>query len=737
MLGLIPVAADQAMSLYADTPVAVRTARASSWDATMMLAEVYGKQLVRKGESRGVEKLLFSTTERLRQRVVARICWEFAAAGKLDEGLRFADAHRPPPWKSNSESDVPYSDRDDCVATLANGAWRLDLKSRLDWWVTNATKVPTEVRRAAERTAPVITDRSIPVQGVGARFGTTEGHAIRLVPGVTDLQNLIKPDTWRSGPERGVDLFVLMSLDSDDELIAFADGVAPCRLTSLVDSTGQSLLDFPDSDGLVEIPTPSGPRWEFYEGVASVRGDGRTLAFQPVGSSAPSEQATFVRATGTMAVQIARTCATTRTAAAPLRGGSIYRSDDLSLKVTRLEPSRMALFVRSPLEYQDFLAEFPTQMVVQLTSAADSGGHRKMAFGLCTAVPPKPPRLRRLLWLSGRRPHVFPEALWPHLRPPEAERQNTIQRIHHTAGTQRPGSCRNRVHDGRALTRGGPFCGAGRRRGQAVFSLSVLQRATHAARGQRGRPRAVCTEKRRTYAAMVYAVDRGVGRLVEALNKTDTRDNTLIVFLSDNGGKIGGGSSNGPLRQGKGSVCEGGFRVPMFFCWPGHVPAGQRFSHPVTALDFYPTFARPAGAVPTQKLDGKDIWDSLQNGTSPRPQESIFALRHWNGFHNVGIRQDQWKAMKRGPRGPWELFDLQTDIGEQHDVSQAHPQLLASMVRQGKQWSQAHTQPRWFITAESEDAWQEKRMPVYDATFHLPTDAAGNTAKPPTGTPPE
>jgi arylsulfatase B len=79
-------------------------------------------------------------------------------------------------------------------------------------------------------------------------------------------------------------------------------------------------------------------------------------------------------------------------------------------------------------------------------------------------------------------------------------------------------------------------------------------------------------EKRRTYAAMVHAVDRGIEDVVETLKQNKEFDNTLIVFLSDNGGKLGAGANNTPLKQGKGSVCEGGYRVPMFFHWPKQVP---------------------------------------------------------------------------------------------------------------------------------------------------------------------
>lgn len=224
-------------------------------------------------------------------------------------------------------------------------------------------------------------------------------------------------------------------------------------------------------------------------------------------------------------------------------------------------------------------------------------------------------------------------------------------------------------------------------------------------------------EKRRTYAAMVHAVDRGVGQITEALQQTMALDNTLIVFLSDNGGKIGGGSSNLPLKQGKGSVCEGGFRVPMFFYWPGHVPAGQKYSHPVSAIDFYPTFAGLANAdVPeSQKLDGKNIWADFVAGRSARPGQNIFAMRYYATFGNIGVRQDQWKATCIAKK--WQLFNIEDDIAETTDVSEQHPDVVNAIIRDTKSWTQNHVPPQWFDNPEAGKRWVENGMPNYEALF--------------------
>ena len=230
----------------------------------------------------------------------------------------------------------------------------------------------------------------------------------------------------------------------------------------------------------------------------------------------------------------------------------------------------------------------------------------------------------------------------------------------------------------------------------------------------------IADEKRRTYAAMVHAVDRGVGRLVEALKTTGQWDDTLIVFFSDNGGKISAGATNRPLRDGKGSTYEGGYRVPMFFHWPGHLPEASRYDRPVTALDLYPTFAALAGAeLPAGKhLDGVDIWDALVAGRDTRRDKLIFALRHRDGYSDVGARRNEWKISRVG-QGPWKLFDVDRDPGETRDLSDQHSDQLAELVGLTEQWSRTHTEPRWFHELKARDDWKATEMPNFDKTFSL------------------
>lgn len=223
---------------------------------------------------------------------------------------------------------------------------------------------------------------------------------------------------------------------------------------------------------------------------------------------------------------------------------------------------------------------------------------------------------------------------------------------------------------------------------------------------------------RRTYAAMVYAVDRGVGEIVTALKESGEYENTLVVFMSDNGGKLSKGATNFPLREGKGSTCEGGYRVPMFFHWPEKITSGSTFSHPVSALDLYPTFAALANAATSKDkiIDGKDIWYAVSTGKDTRKGEPVFVLRHREGYSDVGIRQDQWKALKTN-QNEWKLYNIDEDMGEENNLSEQHPEQLKKMVLEAQKWSKTHTEPQWFDPEELRKDWEEQEMAKFKKTF--------------------
>ncbi|UMB61700.1 sulfatase-like hydrolase/transferase [Lutibacter sp. A80] len=225
---------------------------------------------------------------------------------------------------------------------------------------------------------------------------------------------------------------------------------------------------------------------------------------------------------------------------------------------------------------------------------------------------------------------------------------------------------------------------------------------------------------RRTYAAMVYAVDRGVGEIVKTLKETNQYNNTLIVFMSDNGGNFDHGANNYPLKGTKGDAWEGGYRVPMFFHYPNKLPKGKKFDYPVSALDLYPTFVNLGkGKIPKNKLlSGKDIMESIINNSEPHKDNMIYCLRYRHGFSDVGARLGDWKITRVGNE-PWRLTNITQDIGEKKNMGGRYPERLKKMVEETQKWTEGFVQPLWFYSAKDEELWNDGRMPQYKETFEV------------------
>ena len=190
--------------------------------------------------------------------------------------------------------------------------------------------------------------------------------------------------------------------------------------------------------------------------------------------------------------------------------------------------------------------------------------------------------------------------------------------------------------------------------------------------------------RRRIYAAMVDCMDEAVGRILAALDEHGfAADDTLIFFCSDNGGVPQHGS-NGKLRGGKGTLYEGGLRVPAIVAWGSKLKAGTVVDEPLHMVDLYPTLLRLAGAKTTQAkpLDGRDAWPTIAQG---RPTPHEFILHNVTPFHGA-IRMGNWKLIHNGhvranatqpdPTETWELFDIANDRSEQHDLSRQRPEVL-------------------------------------------------------------
>jgi arylsulfatase A-like enzyme len=196
---------------------------------------------------------------------------------------------------------------------------------------------------------------------------------------------------------------------------------------------------------------------------------------------------------------------------------------------------------------------------------------------------------------------------------------------------------------------------------------------------------------RRTYAGMVACLDDEIGKVVAALDKKGLRDNTLIVFHSDNGGttnpmfagqmadlsKTKLPCDNGPYRDGKGTLFEGGCRVVACANWPGHIKA-QTVDGIIHAVDMYPTLAKLAGAstAKSKPLDGLDVWDTIaENKPSPRT-EVIYNVEPFRG----AVRQGDWKLIWRTliPTSV-DLYNLAEDPYEKNNVAAAHADKVTAM----------------------------------------------------------
>ncbi len=199
---------------------------------------------------------------------------------------------------------------------------------------------------------------------------------------------------------------------------------------------------------------------------------------------------------------------------------------------------------------------------------------------------------------------------------------------------------------------------------------------------------------RRTYAAMTIAMDDAVGRVLETLRKEGLEDNTLIFFLSDNGGPTPQTtSSNAPLRGYKGQVLEGGIRIPFMVQWKGRIPEGKVVSEPVVSLDILPTILAAAGrpAVEQDKLDGIDLLPFLLGEKADRPHNIIY----WRFHDQRAIRSHDWKLVKRGKGDAWELYNLTEDIGESKNQSAQMPDKVKELEELWQKWNAELQEPKW------------------------------------------
>ena len=209
-----------------------------------------------------------------------------------------------------------------------------------------------------------------------------------------------------------------------------------------------------------------------------------------------------------------------------------------------------------------------------------------------------------------------------------------------------------------------------------------------------------------TYAAMIASVDESVGRVMTVLDELKLAENTVLIFASDNGGvggyvregikKAGDVTDNAPLRSGKGSLYEGGTRVPLIVRWPGATKPGSICEVPATHVDILPTFAAMAGAKkPDQPLDGESLVSLLRDPAAKLQREAVF--QHFPGYLGAGadtwrttpvstVIVGDWKLMEFLEDGRLELYNLRNDIGETKNLASAQPEKAKELHEKLAAW---------------------------------------------------
>ncbi|MCA9263905.1 MAG: sulfatase [Planctomycetales bacterium] len=212
-----------------------------------------------------------------------------------------------------------------------------------------------------------------------------------------------------------------------------------------------------------------------------------------------------------------------------------------------------------------------------------------------------------------------------------------------------------------------------------------------------------------TYAAMIHSVDESVGRIVQELDRLKIRDKTVVLFTSDNGGVGGyhipgtnqtkGTTDNAPLREGKGTLYEGGIRVPFIAAWPGHIPSGAQSDEPIAHVDLFPTFVElAAGTLPeTQTLDGVSFSQLLVDPQARLADRALFW--HFPGYLEAYIREATWRTtpvsvIRRGnyklfeflEDNHLELYDLAKDVSETQNLAASHPETVSQLHQELQKW---------------------------------------------------
>ena len=205
---------------------------------------------------------------------------------------------------------------------------------------------------------------------------------------------------------------------------------------------------------------------------------------------------------------------------------------------------------------------------------------------------------------------------------------------------------------------------------------------------------------RKTLAAMTWSLDENIGKLSHKLDELNILDNTLIYFISDNGGAHNNSSNMGRLKGWKGNKFEGGHRVPFVISWTGKIPKNQKFDGLTSSLDIFSTSIAAAKIDNTTNLslDGVNLLPYLIDKKKGNPHDKLF----WRKLEEAGVRVDNHKLIRLKDFG-YTVYDLDQDIGETQDLSKSNTLILNKLIKELEQWETEMSEPLWY----EEKGWMD------------------------------
>ncbi|MCH7686328.1 MAG: sulfatase-like hydrolase/transferase [Planctomycetes bacterium] len=208
------------------------------------------------------------------------------------------------------------------------------------------------------------------------------------------------------------------------------------------------------------------------------------------------------------------------------------------------------------------------------------------------------------------------------------------------------------------------------------------------------------SEKRAKLVALIEHMDRGIGTVMQTLRQTGLAEKTIVVFSSDNGGQLSAGANNGPLRDGKQSIYEGGLKVPTAVVWPGRITPGSQTETHAMSMDLFPTLLEAAGVNIGHEIDGVSFLPTLLGKSQPELRTHWFFRRREGGSRYGGktieaVRRGDWKLLQNSPFAPMELYNLKTDPKEQNNLIRSNRRKYNELAAALRKEIQRYGTVRW------------------------------------------